>query len=377
MIKQRPRIVPDNKPNLTIGNVSKQESSPMRKKWAIGRRKILDASIEEERALIRREMGMDEKCEDPDQPASNTSFSEPSGPLSPNDLFDFEEYDKEDNPVADPDGVTYDSSWDKNDFEASMGNSDPEPVPGIIIDEHGNVEIPRETLIHDSYGRFGGDGKELPPRALQRLNSAEKLRAVADALIKKEGQTILRGDSDFSQVKLLPLTQKEVMEPLGMVDKGLRSSIADRYVKTPLWGILPLSVFFQGKEKTNWSNILDYVRKTLKGEDIESPYDNDVLWPLVKQEFSLTLKSNKTLNNKLLEAGIPLKKPRVDIYTLTKEWKMKGNVQEVRSRDIPGIREDLQKKFTGHTSLCRREQYTPFVEERIRAVLNKLKVVIK
>ena len=286
MIKQRPRIVPDSKPKLTIGNVPKQESSPVQEQWAIGLREILDAPIEKDRTRIRSEMGMGEKGEDLDQPASNVIFSEMSGPLSPNDLFDFGEYPKEDNPVADPDGVDHGSSLIKNDFEASMGNSDPEPVPDIIIDECGNVEIPRETLIHNYYGRFGCDGKELPPKALQSLNAAEKLRAVAEALIKKEGKTILRGDSDFSQVKLLPLTQKEVMEPLGIVDKGLRSSIANRYVKTPLWGILPLSVFFQGKGG-EWRNILNYVRGRLEVESLKNPDANKKLWKNVIKRFSL------------------------------------------------------------------------------------------
>ena len=81
------------------------------------------------------------------------------------------------------------------------------------------------------------------------------------------------------------------------------------------------------------------------------------------------------LRNKFIKAGIPLRKPREEIYTLTKEWKEKGNVQEVRLHDIPGIRLELQTKFnmfsTGQTLQCRRMQYATFVEKRIRAVLEK------
>ncbi|MBC8458943.1 MAG: hypothetical protein H8D67_13190 [Deltaproteobacteria bacterium] len=218
----------------------------------------------------------------------------------------------------------------------------------------------------------------MPPKALQRLIVAERLRAVAEALIEREREIILSGEADFSKVRLLPLTQKEVMEPLG-IGKELRSRMANRYVKTPYWGILHLSVFFQGVEK-EWRNILEHVREWLKGEDLENPYANKVLWDDVRRRYSLKHKDNKELRNKLIEAGIPLKKPRKDIYTLTKKWREKGSVREVRLPDIPKIRLELQNGFnmfsTGQTLQCRKKQYTPFVEERVGAVLEELGVRI-
>lgn len=375
---QRVGRKPEQRPKTTIGQASEQKTSPAQQQWAINLSQTLEAPLEKVEAQLRSEMGMNENCEDLDQPASNASFLDMSGPLPDDDFYDYGELDREDNPVADPDGVIHGALWEKNDFEALSAGNDPEPLPDIIMDEFGNVEIPRESLLDDYYVRLGGDNRELPPKGLQLLITAERLRAVAEALIEKEGETILSGEADFSKIKLLPLTQKEIMAPLGM-GKELRSKMTNRYVKTPYWGILHLSVFFQGAKK-EWRNILDYVRKKLKGEDLENPYANRVLWNDVKREYSLEHKDDRQLRNKLMEAGIPLKKPRNDIHKFTKKWQEKGDINQVQLLDIPGIRVDLQKKFdmfsTKQTLQCREKQYIPFVEERMRAVLQELGVKI-
>ena len=368
----------EQRPKRTIGQALEQKTSPGQQQWAINLSKTLEAPLEKVEAQLRSEMGMNENCEALDQPASRASFLDMSGPFPDDDFYDYSELDKEDNPVADPDGAIYGSSWEKNDFEALSAGNDPEPVPDIIIDEFGNVEIPRESLLDDYYVRLGDDSRELPPKGLQLLNTAQMLRAVAEVLIEREGDIILSGEADFSKIKLLPLTQKEIMAPLGM-GKELRSRMTNRYVKTPYWGILHLSVFFQGVEE-EWRNILEYVREKLKGEDLENPYPNNVLWDDVKRRYLLGHKDDRQLRNKLMEAGIPLKKPREDIYTFTKKWQKKGSVHNVGLQDIPGIRLELQQEFNmfskGQALQCRRNQYIPFVEKRIRAVLQELGVKI-
>ena len=371
---QRPtgRREPSQRPQ--VRGVKDRKPSEKEQQWAIGQAEALEKTQEQLESQCRAEMGMKETCETIDSPVRNIGFSDMSGPLPDDDFYDFGEYG-EDNPVADPDAPSHlRPSWDKNDFDALGAGNDQEPTADIIIDEFGNVEIPREELLDTYYGGFADESSPLTPRGLQLFITAQMLRAVGEALVEKEGDLILSKETDLSKVNLLPLTQEEVMSPLGITNAPTRARITDRYIKTPYWGTLHLSVFFQGVSE-EWRAIVKYVRNLVEGEDLENPYANRILWNDIRSRYSLAHNSNRQFRNELVKAGIPLKKPRKEIYDYARKWKEEEKAQRVNISDIPGIRTELQDNYglfnTKQTRQCREEQYIPFVEDRITAVLKR------
>jgi|TARA_Y100000031_G_scaffold156649_1_gene212151 hypothetical protein len=377
---QRPTKGQEKSRRQQVKGVQERKPSEKGQQWAIGQARVHEATQEELESQIRAEVGMNEWCEAIDQPVWNTAFLDMSGPLPDDDFYDFGEYG-EDNPVSDPDKPSHlRPSWEKNDFDALNADNNLEPLPDIIIDEFGNVEIPREELLQTYYGRLPGESYPLSQKGMQVLTTAQMLRAVGEALVEKEGDLILSGETDFSNVTLLPLTQKELMEPLSITDKSTRTRITDRYIKTPHWGVLHLSVFFPGVDE-EWRAVAGYVRQLLKGEDLSNPYPNKVLWDDIQKKFSLSYKNNRQFRNELVKVGIPLRKSRKDIYDSTRKWKEKKKVQRVNFSDISKIRGDLQHNYglfnTTQTKPCRAKQYIPFVEDRITAVLKGLEVEVR
>jgi len=363
-----------------VKGVKERRPSEKEQQWAIGQAEALAKTTEQLESHCRAEMGMQETCETIDSPVRNMGLSDMSGPLPDDDFYDFEEYG-EDNPVSDPDAPSHlKPLWDKNDLDALDAGNEPEPFADIIIDEFGNVEIPREELLETYYGGFPDESSPLTTRGLQLLITAQMLRAVGEALVEKEGDLILSREADFSKVNLLPLTQEALMIPLGITDAPTRARVTDRYIKTPYWGTLHLSAFFQGVSE-EWKTIVKYVRELVEGEDPENPYANKIVWNDIRQRYSLAHNSNRQLRNELIKAGIPLKKPRKEIYGYTKNWKEEEKVKRVNISDIPGIRTELQDNYglfdTGQTRQCREEQYIPFVEDRIMAVLKTLGVEVR
>jgi hypothetical protein len=142
---------------------------------------------------------------------------------------------------------------------------------------------------------------------------------------------------------------------------------------------LHLSVFFGGVQG-QWENVLNDVGAMLKGEDLENPYGNEQVWEKMQTVYSLDLKDNRMFRNRLKKAGIPLSKSRKDIYCMTKKWKEQKCVMKVARTNIPQIRLELQEalKLFGsrQTKQCKEKQFTPFVEDRIGAVLKKLGVEV-
>jgi hypothetical protein len=348
----------------------------VQKGWAIERNQALEQTVEEAENRIRGEMGMDVAIEELET-SSFQAFLDASGPLPDEDDYDFSEYE-EDSPLADPDGVTDNDAFiGATEFDILSGGSDPEPSPDIIIDEFGHITIPLEDMIFANYCRTH-NGKALGRKFQIDLKNAKDLRRVAEALLEKERDRILGDKTDLSGT-YFPYTQKNFLGALGITGKEVCSKFTNRYVKTPCWGIIHLSVFFGGKED-EWRSIMDAVKNVLKGENVEYPYDNNQVWEEVRQDFSLGLKDNQMFRKKLRESGIPLKKARKDIYDVTRKWKQHGSVVKINRSDIPGIRLTLHKKFnlfdSKQTKQCKEEQFIPFVEERIEAVLKKLGVEI-
>lgn len=377
---QRPERTQAAKLRQTIGGGQKGIPSWKQQQWAIGLADALEDTAEQADSRIRNELGMAEKCEELDEPGRYSAFFDPSGPGPDDDVYDFGEYD-EDNPLLDPDGVMDSSaSWEASEFDILDASNDPEPVPDIIFDEFGYVTIPLEDSLYEGFGKPGDGGAELSIKGRQYLANARVLRVVAEALIEKEGELILGGETDFAKITLLPLTQKELMAPLGIEDKPTRARITNRYIKTPYWGVLHLSVFFKGVE-AEWREIMDHVRETIKREDVENPYSNEWLWSDISRRHSLSHNSNRQFRNELRKAGIPLQKPRKDIYKIVGKWKKKQNLDRVKRSEIPEIRLKLLKQFnlfsTKQTLPCREERFIPFVEQRIKGILQVMGVRVE
>ena len=299
-----------------------------------------------------------------------------TGPDPDKDEFDYKEYGP-DNPAADPDEPEVEGlSMDRGGFDIMDGSNDPGPLPDIIVDEFGGITIPMEDRLNEYFGKRINKGGQLPIKIKNYLHVARNLRKVADALLESEEhkQLIFESETAFSKIKFPKLTQKKFMEPLGIKTKSTRSRISNRYIKTPNWGVLHLSQFFPGVE-VDWGKILDYVREILEGESLKNPWSTKQIWKLVTNNFDLNYKNSRMFKKNLAQAGIPLRKPRKDIYTCTEKWKEKWDVWNVGSPDIRKIRLELQKEFKmfddGQAEKCGKEPYIPFVEARIWAVLNK------
>ena len=84
----------------------------------------------------------------------------------------------------------------------------------------------------------------------------------------------------------------------------------------------------------------------------------------------------------MMQEGIPLCKPRKEIYAATKKWVEQGNTVKgkVSPSEVSRIRQVLYDKYglfgSGQSTICRQEQYGPFVENRILVVLKECGVII-
>ncbi len=358
-LRQRPKRSTIQQPTQTTGLHPGRKAA--QKGWAIERNTALEHTVEDAETAL--DIAIEEL-----EASSFKAFLDPSGPLPDDDDYGFEEYE-EDSPLADPDGVTDDDAFiGATEFDILSGGSDPDPSPDIIIDEFGHITIPLEDMILADYCR-AHNGKALERKAQIYLSNAQDLRRVAEALLEKERDRILGDDTDLSSIHF-PYTQKDFMEPLGITGKPRCSKIANRYIKTPHWGVFHLSVFFEGVQY-EWRTILDDARKILKKETYSEPYSSKTLWRLVRKDSSP--QENQVFRKKLPEAGIPPEKARRDIFRAAEKWVKKNGAKEIQREKIPEIRLVLQKDyklFAGPgKKRYREEPFIPFVNERIRDIL--------
>ena len=351
---------------------------PRSAKEAMALAEILEDPLEEVEAMIRSELRPE--ADEAQRFSLGALFAAEHEIMGNEDGYSFTELD-EHSPLSDPDARPHRTQgWPANDFDAHEDQAGSEPTADIVIDEFGHVRIPLEEVLDRYFGPV--EAKEgqlpLPPNIRRAFLKALMLRRIGEALVNSNRDAILGGEGDPGKIRLTPLTQKDLMAPLGIENKSMRSRLADRYVKTPHWGLVHLSVFFRARW---WEVPIQNIRDWLRGEDVANPYQNDLLYKRLKKAAPRPYKDNRQLRNILREAGIPLRRPRLEIYERTEAWvKNHGGPKCVRLSSIPKIREELVNKHSlfskGQGRQCREPQYQAFVEERIAAVLRRLGVEV-
>ncbi len=344
---------------------------------AIAQSKILEASFEQIAVMVEQEMtpefdtDLHEFSKDPYSPGF-------LNPPEDDDFYDFSEYD-EDDPRQDPDRrYAGESFQNNNDFEAMEAATSITPKDDIIFDPFGGLSIPLDELLFRFYGHSMVHHKQKKSALFNRIQiKAEFLRKIGEILLEKVGQIILSNETDLTKIKLPSLTQKEFMKPLGL-DKHRSSHLLNHYIETPNWGILHLSLFFEGDQ---WSDAITEIKELLISEDLSNPYKNDILFNILKESASKEYQDTQQYRIILKKWGIPLAKPRRDIYECVKKWQQDNSHQQIKVSDIPRIFETLVKNYglfnNIQTKPCLESQYVPFIEKRITAVLESLGVHVQ
>lgn len=298
-------------------------------------------------------------------------FLDPEGLSPDDDDYDFSEIGEE-SPLADPDHPAHlFQKIDLDPFEDDYADNMPSYMPDIIIDEFGAVSIPREDNLFKYYGN-SHQGKGLSPHARAVDEVARLLRAVGEYLAEKL-MSKMPAPGQFPTMAELPqLNRGMFMKSIGVEDKALSARLAAICVSTPYWGVIPLAEFFLSKAEEGWRQAMDLVLENLKAENPADPFKNDYLWQVVEPTLSKDYTNNRQFRNILRNQGIPLRKPRKEIYDSVVRWAETNRPTEIKLSEIPGIFDQLLRDGLfdeGQGSICREIQYRPFVEERIRAVL--------
>jgi hypothetical protein len=295
--------------------------------------------------------------------------------------YDFSEYDL-DSPLADEDALDFLSMDNSiNILESDQYPSYLNPVPNVIIDELGNVTIPAELRLIEE--------EKSSPDQQDKWFACQKLRQVMETLVHQTRHVLLNPEK--LPANLPSLTQGDFIENISIadLDVALMSRIADRYVKTPFWGVLHLTEFFQGQKKKAgiWQDVTEKIRKDIENESPDNPTKTKFLWNKYKAgiqdlvtEDASDDKTFRTFRNHLSAAGIPLETPRKEIFAKVQQWAKDTGKARINKSELHAVRQELFDNYglfqTKKTQICQDVQYQPFVENRIAQVLRKINVEV-
>ncbi|MBN2033355.1 MAG: hypothetical protein JW836_08780 [Deltaproteobacteria bacterium] len=354
-----------------------QAPRELQRRKAISVAREMDKPLQDSELAVREEISSISSEElDQDDP---TSYYLDAEGLSPdNDVYDFSEYD-EDSPLYDPDDLHHLlPSEGLNPFDEERDDITPAPAPDIIIDEFGAVSIPREDLVFRYYGKAAQEGR-LSPRARDVDEVARLLRKVGEGLAQEWMPKVQAQGNTLVKAELVKLRREDFMKSIGIEDKPVAARLAAMNVSLPYFGVMPLGDLFSGEAEEGWKKAVEVVIEELAGENPENPYSNEYLWNRISPNLSFGYANNRQFRNTLCENGIPLKKPRKDIYKYTLKWIKENKRKKINRSEIPRVHEDLLSLglfSDGHGRLCREPQYRAFVEERIRAVLLRFGLLV-
>ncbi|MCE5335942.1 MAG: hypothetical protein LLG06_15280 [Desulfobacteraceae bacterium] len=293
------------------------------------------------------------------------------------------------NPLKDEDESDMEESEDppdqleSEDYPATDPDGNPQDIPAvaIIINEFGEVIVPRETYLYESSGyAFTGAGSAIR-RGAKRVGL---LKIAGKAIVDNNRDLLLDGPEDFSEVCLRRISQISVFEEFTNAPNS-SSLVTGNCVKTPLWGVVPLSTFFYPDE---WEQTMKEAWKALSvPADLENPMSQNELWNVLARTrphlLRLQDEDKRMLRLKMHEYGIVKDQGRKLMKRWTDGWidsRIKaGGLKSIRRREIPAIREEMLTSTLfdkPHASKCREPVYRRFIEERLTAILKSEKFEI-
>lgn len=151
------------------------------------------------------------------------------------------------------------------------------------------------------------DDREVLQYVREKLESAREIQESVELrrdTLQELGTLILKRQIRFfknGREYLMPLTQKEAAQELGISPSTVSRAVKDKYLQCP-WGTYPLSFFFSvggietGGGKETPESIKVYIRKFIEEENKKKPY------------------SDRILTEKLRETGISISRRTVAKY---------------------------------------------------------------
>uniref|UniRef100_A0A832EJJ4 Uncharacterized protein n=1 Tax=Desulfacinum infernum TaxID=35837 RepID=A0A832EJJ4_9BACT len=255
----------------------------------------------------------------------------------------------------------------------------PSVQAGIVITLNGDVIVPLEASLLKRQAI--GPLSRLAPRG--DLGSgpirAEQLRHAGKEIVKVNRDEILCGPQVFHEARLHPLKPKDVWPTLQPPNRS--HLLATTFVHTPLWGLVPLRVFFEG---SHWTEIMEFVQDLIDREDPAKPFSTAYLWREAQNKYSDWLASysdDRVFRNKLGQEGIPKAKGRREIHDFAQRYVRDTGIRRLPAGGVKAVLDDMLQRypqmFRKQTQVCRDdEKYRRFVLKRLERVLQeKLRTV--
>lgn len=397
-VKARKEVEPRKRGSLEIEPTGEVVRRPSPQPLAIALTDYLKMPEEEQDPISEVELDLIEAIEcldEQEQEIEPVGFDAPGEDFEGDESDDFTQLDPDTNEeLAEalrdedafeaeepPDTVEPDLWPDSHYATDPFGNPTDTPLPAIEINEFGDVTVTREAyLIRCADREFSSvfDPRGDLGKGMKRV---EILRAFGEAIVKHNLQELLTGPPLLEEAKLAPLTQKSVFEGL-TVPANSSVLVSATFVKTPLWGIVPLSAFFSVDK---WEVTIEEVKRFLDAENVREPdsmSSKSYRWrELVESSRHLeTLRDNRMLRNKMKEFGIPLAKGRKEIWWAVSKWVRDHKPERVKRAEIPAMVADLVSDYemfsTHHTRIYQAERFQPFVEERAVKILETLRIAV-
>lgn len=262
------------------------------------------------------------------------------------------------------------------------GNPLGQPMPAIEINEFGEVIVllsdhldrcrdSRTLALLDLYNQIGMGTKR-----------SEFLRACGEGIVNKNSDELLYGPPSIVDAKLKPMTQKEVFSAF-TIPANSTAILKNTCVRTPLWGVVPLSAFFETDE---WDLTIEEVRREIEKESVEYPdkiKKNSSTWKTLSDSRPHLgkLVTNRMLLNKMVEYDIPVAPGRKNIYDSVKRWRRTHkSSSEIATHAIPDLVQELMDHFglfrSESTERYREERFKDFTEKRVIKILKVLGIQV-
>jgi len=214
-----------------------------------------------------------------------------------------------------------------------------------------------------------------------KIAASALLRQVAEYMVNQWRDLILNPDKTIDD--LPPVSQFEMAKALGIAEDSRMSRLVNRYVSTPYWGILHMTKFFRAEEEKEecWREAMSHALQRIESEYPRSPVKTATLWKEVKAILEKggvgNLKSDRMLRNRLEAKGIPSAPARKEIFKKVEKWfKEDEGHPDLERLTCSGIRKILMERHnlfsSSDSNRFRETGYTPFVEERIKKVVQIL-----